>query len=73
MAVAGVELSEPADFAVDTEAGLVTLTVPPANGQLITAGFEFDCEVRFDSDRLDIELSSFDAAAAPDIALVEVV
>ncbi|WP_029042677.1 DUF2460 domain-containing protein [Cucumibacter marinus] len=72
-AVAGVELSAPADFAVDTETGLVTFAAPPANGQPVTAGFQFDCEVRFDSDRLDIELSSFDAAAAPDITLVEVV
>jgi hypothetical protein len=28
--------------------------------------------VRFDTDRLDIELSSFDAAEAPSIPLIEV-
>jgi uncharacterized protein (TIGR02217 family) len=39
---------------------------------VLTASFEFDVPVRFDIDRLDIELSSFDAADAPMIPLIEV-
>lgn len=39
---------------------------------MLTASFEFDVPVRFDTDRLDIELSDFDAAEAPFIPLIEV-
>ena len=59
-------------FTVDTLTGVVTFTSPPAYGAEITAGFLFDVPVRFDIDRLDIELTSFDAADAPAIPLVEV-
>ncbi|UJQ95726.1 DUF2460 domain-containing protein [Mariluticola halotolerans] len=71
VAVAGVELGA-ADFEVDDLTGLVTLDLAPPIGDLVTAGFEFDVPVRFDIDRLDIELSSFDAAEAPSIPLIEV-
>jgi len=70
VAVAGSELMS--GFAVDTLTGIVTFTVAPASGAAITAGFLFDVPVRFDTDRLDIELSSFDAADASSIPLIEV-
>jgi uncharacterized protein (TIGR02217 family) len=63
---------EAAPFAVDTLTGVVTLEAAPEEGAVVTASFEFDVPVRFDIDRLDIELSSFDAADAPAIPLVEV-
>jgi uncharacterized protein (TIGR02217 family) len=50
----------------------VTLDEIPEAGAVVTAGFLFDVPVRFDTDRLDIELSSFDAAEAPNIPLIEV-
>lgn len=56
----------------DPLTGIVTLVEPPAGGAAVTASFEFDVPVRFDLDRLDIELSSFDAAEAPSIPLIEV-
>ncbi len=71
VAVAGVELGA-AGFEVDDLTGLVTLDLAPPIGDPVTAGFEFDVPVRFDIDRLDIELSSFDAAEAPSIPLIEV-
>ncbi|HEV7276149.1 MAG TPA: DUF2460 domain-containing protein [Devosiaceae bacterium] len=71
VAVDGIELA-PGQFAVDALTGLVTLDAPPAAGLPVTAGFLFDVPVRFDSDRLDVELTSFDAAEAPAIPLVEV-
>ena len=52
--------------------GIVTFAVAPAVGAAVTAGFVFDVPVRFDTDRLDVELSSFDAADAPNIPLIEV-
>jgi len=69
VAVAGSSLAA-ADFSVD--AGVVTLDVAPAVGEAVTAGFLFDVPVRFDTDRLDVELTSFDAAEAPSIPLIEV-
>lgn len=61
-----------ADVATDPLTGIVTFDEPPAEGAAITASFMFDVPVRFDVDRLDIELSSFDAAEAPSIPLIEV-
>jgi uncharacterized protein (TIGR02217 family) len=69
VAVAGVETE---DFSVDAVTGVVTLVDPPGVGVAVTAGFLFDVPVRFDTDRLDVELTSFDAADAPAIPLIEV-
>jgi uncharacterized protein (TIGR02217 family) len=71
VAVAGVALAAGA-FAVDTATGLVTLTTAPAAGASVTAGFEFDTPVRFDGDRIDVTLESFNAARVGAVALVEV-
>ncbi|VAW18129.1 Gene Transfer Agent (GTA) ORFG12, partial [hydrothermal vent metagenome] len=60
------------DFSVDTTTGLVTFAAAPASGAAITAGFEFDVASRFDTDKLDIDLSSFQAGAIPSIPIVEV-
>lgn len=57
---------------VDALTGIVTFAVAPEEGAAISASFEFDVPVRFDTDRLDVELSSFDAAEAPVIPLIEV-
>jgi uncharacterized protein (TIGR02217 family) len=38
----------------------------------VTAGFEFDVPVRFDIDRLEINLTSFAAGDIPAVPLVEV-
>jgi uncharacterized protein (TIGR02217 family) len=71
VAVAGVELG-PGAFAVDAASGAVTVLSAPALGASVTAGFLFDVEVRFDTDRLDIDLVSFEAAEAPHIPMIEV-
>jgi uncharacterized protein (TIGR02217 family) len=67
---AGTELTT--GFTVDTLTGLVTFATAPASGVALTAGFLFDVPVRFDTDKLDIELTSFEAADAPAIPLIEV-
>lgn len=54
------------------EAGLVTLDAAPGAGAAVSAGFLFDVPVRFDTDRLDVELSGFDAAHVPSIPVIEV-
>jgi uncharacterized protein (TIGR02217 family) len=62
----------PATVEVDGLTGIMTFAVAPEEGAAITASFAFDVPLRFDTDRLDIELSSFDAAHAPAIPLIEV-
>jgi len=73
IAVDGI-VQDPGTYAVGTNTGLVTFVseaVPPAEA-LVTAGFEFDVPVRFDTDRLEIDLSDFEAGSIPQIPLVEV-
>ena len=72
MGLDSVEQNEGPDFGVDSTTGLVTFTTPPGAGVAITAGFEFDVPVRFDEDRLDINLASFSAGQVPNISLIEV-
>jgi uncharacterized protein (TIGR02217 family) len=69
IAVAGVEATA---FTLDTADGSVTLDVAPPSGAAVTAGFAFDVPVRFDADRLDIDLAAFEAGAIPSIPLVEI-
>ena len=57
---------------VDTTTGLVTFVTAPASGAAVTAGFEFDVPVRFDTDSLSINLSDFAAGDIPSIPLVEI-
>ena len=71
VAVAGVALA-PAAFAVDPATGLVTLVAAPATGAAVRAGFEFDTPVRFDIDRLDVQMEGFAAARITACPLVEV-
>lgn len=59
-------------FSVDTLTGVVTFDTPPANGVAITAGFDFDVPVRFDTDELSLSLDAFRAGSAQAIALLEV-
>jgi TIGR02217 family protein len=69
VAVGGVETSA---FNLDTTTGVVTLTSAPASGAAITAGFEFDVPVRFDTDALAINLAGFRTGEIPSIPLVEI-
>jgi uncharacterized protein (TIGR02217 family) len=59
-------------WSVDTTSGVVTFDTAPAADAVITAGFRFDVPVRFDTDRLDINLTSFTAGDIPAIPLVEI-
>jgi uncharacterized protein (TIGR02217 family) len=69
VAVSGVETG---DFTVDVAAGVVTLASAPADGAAVTGGFLFDVPVRFDTDRLDVNLTSFAAGEIPSIPLIEI-
>jgi uncharacterized protein (TIGR02217 family) len=75
IAVAGIVKTEGQHFTVDHAIGRIYFppTQIPAVGQTITAGFEFDVPVRFDTDRLDIDMASFEAGEIPSIPLIEIV
>jgi uncharacterized protein (TIGR02217 family) len=74
VAVDAVEKDEGDDWSCDLTTGVVTFTpgALPASGKAVTAGFEFDGPVRFDTDFLDINLTSFAAGDIPAIPLVEI-
>jgi uncharacterized protein (TIGR02217 family) len=63
-----------ATYIVDHTAGRITFLaghIPPL-GQPVSAGFQFDVPVRFDTDKLEINLSGFRAGAIPSIPLIEI-
>ena len=68
LAVAGAEVTS--GFSVDATTGIVTFASAPSGA--VTAGFQFDTPVRFDSDALSINLASFQAGEAPSIPLTEI-
>jgi uncharacterized protein (TIGR02217 family) len=57
---------------VAASTGLVTFTSPPASGARISADFEFDVPVRFDTDTLSASLDAYGVHSWLDIPLVEV-
>lgn len=57
---------------VDAATGVVTFTAAPAAGHVITASFQFDVPVRFDTDRLSASLDAYGIHSWQDISLVEV-
>jgi len=70
VAKAGAE--QMSGWSVDTTTGIVTFAAAPAGGAAITAGFEFDTPVRFDTDSLAINLANFAAGEIPSIPIVEI-
>jgi uncharacterized protein (TIGR02217 family) len=72
MGLAGAQVQEAVDYSIDLTTGEVTFASPPDDGIPITAGFEFDVPVRFDTDRLQISVESFKAGAVPNVPIVEV-
>lgn len=66
-----VDAIETEAFSADPTTGVVTFDIAPVDGATLTAGFHFDTPVRFDADRLDATLETFNAGrmAAP---LIEV-
>jgi uncharacterized protein (TIGR02217 family) len=50
----------------------VTFATAPASGAAVTAGFEFDVPVRFDTDAIRVQVSTFQAGEVPSIPVIEV-
>lgn len=73
LAVDGVERRD--GFVLDAATGIVTFEVGhlPAESAEIRAGFDYDVPVRFDTDRIEINLDAFQAGRIPSIPLIEVI
>jgi uncharacterized protein (TIGR02217 family) len=74
VAVDGAEASAGTHFTVDATTGIVTFQPGhvPEEGAMVTAGFAFDVPVRFDTDRLEINVQGFRHGAIPHIPIVEI-
>ncbi len=70
--IQGDAKAEGVDFDVDTSTGLLTFAEAPGPGATITAGFEFDVPVRFDTDAIRTSVASFKAGEIPSVPVVEV-
>ena len=70
----GAELAATADFTVNSEDGEISILAHavPAPGAVVTAGYEFDIPVRFDSDEISINLAAFQAGEIPSLHLLEI-
>lgn len=66
----GVEASS--GWSVNTATGLVTFTTAPASGVQVTADFEFDVPVRFDSDQMDITIETYQLGSWGQIPVLEI-
>lgn len=73
VAVGGVEKTIGVDFTIDVTTGVVTFLPGhiPGPGAAVTAGYEFDVPVRFNTDYLNINMSAFQAGEIPDIPIIE--
>ncbi len=65
VAVDGVPKAETTQWTADYSIGRITFVAGqhPTTGQVVTAGYEFDVPVRFDSDMIDISHEFFNAGA----------
>jgi len=66
------KLTETIHYTLNYETGIVTFETPPDEGVQVYAGFEFDVPVRFDADRIQTSVASFQAGDVPNVPIVEV-
>jgi uncharacterized protein (TIGR02217 family) len=59
-------------WSIDAATGVITFLTAPGAGVAVTAGFEFDVPVRFDSDTLDVTLDVERLGSITSIPLVEI-
>jgi uncharacterized protein (TIGR02217 family) len=74
VAVDGTEKTAGQHFSISHTTGVVTFLpghIPPP-GAIVTAGFAFDVPVRFDTDKLEIDVSGIRHGAIPQIPIVEI-
>ena len=65
------EVEQLSGWSVDTTTGLVTFSTAPAMGVEVTADFEFDVPVRFDTDHMAVTIETYRLHAWQQIPIVE--
>ncbi len=70
--VEGEPQGELVHYTVDATTGIVAFGTAPEVGAEVTAGFEYDVPVRFDTDIIQVSLASFQAGELPAVPVVEV-
>jgi uncharacterized protein (TIGR02217 family) len=68
------ETADPEHYLVANTVGTITFLPEhvPGEGQVISAGFQFDVPVRFNTDQLEINLAQIEAGSIPHIPIVEI-
>lgn len=64
-------VTQPSGWTVDTTTGLVTFSVAPANGAVLTCTYEFDLPVRFDRDSIRVRPDPGGLVAVEGLAMNE--
>ena len=59
-------------WSVNTATGLLSFVLAPAQGVAVTADFEFDVPVRFDTDSMAVSIEQFDLHQWSDIPVIEI-
>lgn len=60
------------DYTINTATGLISFVSPPSNSAVITATFEFDVPVRFDTDELSLSVETLEIGQWSSIPIIEV-
>ncbi|MCR8546579.1 DUF2460 domain-containing protein [Salipiger sp. P9] len=71
-AVQDVEMREGVHFDIDLTTGILTFAEAPLAGVEVSAGYEFDVPVRFDTGHIAVSVANFQAGQVPDVPVVEV-
>ncbi len=66
----GVQLTS--GWSISSSTGIVTINTAPSNGVPVTADFEFDVPVRFDTDRMAVTIEFFNLHQWSGIPIVEI-
>lgn len=72
IAVSDDQKIESLEFTVNYQTGEISFLIAPEVGTRITAGFEFDVPVRFDTDGIQTSVASFQAGDVPTVPVVEI-
>jgi uncharacterized protein (TIGR02217 family) len=72
VAVSDDQKIESLEFTVNYQTGEISFLIAPEVGTRITAGFEFDVPVRFDTDGIQTSVASFQAGDVPTVPVVEI-
>ena len=72
LGVQGDPIYEGDGFDLDEATGEIVIHELPVADAIITAGFEFDVPVRFDVDRIDVSLATFNAGQVPNVPVMEI-